>query len=54
MTEKQKYISAFLDGYFTENKLDYGMKYISKLNNAIDLAKKKWKKYKKQNKCQKP
>lgn len=45
-TEKQKYIGAFLDGYFAENKLDYGMQYISKLNNAIDLAKKKWKQYK--------
>lgn len=49
MTEKQKYIGAFLDGYFENNKLEYGMQYISKLNNAIDIAKKKWKQYKKQN-----
>lgn len=48
MTEKQKYITAFLEGYFKNNKLKYGMQYISKLNNAIDKAEKKWKKYKKQ------
>jgi len=48
MTEKEKYIGAFLDGYFAENKSKYGMQYISKLNNAIDLADKKWKQYKKQ------
>jgi len=47
MTDKQKYIGAFLDGYFSDKKVDYGMKYYSMLNNAIDVAKKKWKKYKK-------
>ena len=48
MTEKQKYIGAFLDGYFEKNKLKYGMQYISKLNNAVYLANIKWKQYKKQ------
>ena len=43
MTEKQKYIGAFLDGYFSDKKLKYGMQYISMLNNATDIAKKKWK-----------
>jgi len=46
MTEKQKYINAFLDGYFQNNKPKYGMQYISKLNNAVDKANKKWKQYK--------
>lgn len=48
MTEKQKYIGAFLDGYFENSKLEYGIHYISKLNNATDIAKKKWKQYKKE------
>lgn len=53
MTEKQKYIGAFLDGYFSDKKVDYGMQYYSMLNNAIDVAEKKWKKYKKQLKMKK-
>ena len=48
MTEKQKYIGAFLDGYFLDKKVKFGMQYYSMLNNAIDIAEKKWKKYKKQ------
>lgn len=48
MTEKQKYIGAFLDGYFADKNMDYGMWYFSVLNNALDLANKKWKQYKKQ------
>jgi hypothetical protein len=48
MTEKQKYIGAFLDGYFSDKKVEFGMSYYSMLNNAIDIAEKKWKKYKKQ------
>ena len=48
MTEKQKYIGAFLDGYFSDKKVEFGMQYYSMLNNAIDIAEKKWKKYKKQ------
>jgi hypothetical protein len=49
MTEKQKYIGAFLDGYFVDKKFaEYGMAYISELSNATKLAEKKWKKYKKQ------
>lgn len=48
MTEKQKYIGAFLDGYFSDKNIEYGMCYISMMNNALDIAKKKWKIYKKQ------
>ena len=51
MTEKQKYIGSFLDGYFSDKKVEFGMQYYSMLNNAIDIADKKWKKYKKQNIC---
>lgn len=45
---KKEYIGAFLDGYFAENKVEYGMSYFSILANAEELAEKKWKKYKKQ------
>ena len=48
MTEKQKYVGAFLDGYFAENKMEYGMIYFSLLLYAEELAQKKWKEYKKQ------
>ena len=48
MTEKQKYIGAYLDGYFSDKKVPYGMQYYSMLENAINEAEKKWKKYKKQ------
>ena len=48
MTEKQKYIGAFLDGYFSDKKVEFGMQYYSMLSNATDIAEKKWKKYKKQ------
>jgi hypothetical protein len=48
MTEKQKYIGAFLDGYFADKKIEFGMQYYSILNNAIKIAEKKWKQYKKQ------
>ena len=51
MTEKQKYIGSFLDGYFSDKKVEFGMQYYSILNNAIDIAEKKWKQYKKQNIC---
>ena len=51
MSEKQKYIGAFLDGYFSDKKVEFGMQYYSMLNNAIDIAEKKWKQYKKQNIC---
>ena len=43
MTEKQKYIGSFLDGYFSDKKVEFGMQYYSMLNNAIDIAEKKWK-----------
>jgi hypothetical protein len=48
MSEKEKYIGAFLDGYFFDKKVEFGMQYYSMLDNATDLAKKKWKQYKKQ------
>jgi len=47
MTPKQKYIVAYLDGYFSDKKVPFGMHYYSMLNNAIIKAKKQWKKYKK-------
>jgi len=47
MTEKEKYIGAYLDGYFSDKNTDYGMKYISMLNNAIEEAEIKYKDYKK-------
>ena len=48
MTEKEKYIGAFLDGYFVKSKLEYNFKYFEQLEEAEKLAKKKWKQYKKQ------
>lgn len=51
MTEKQKYIGAFLDGYFSDKKVEFGMQYYSMLSNAIDIAENMWKQYKKQNIC---
>ena len=43
MTEKQKYIGAFLYGYFSDKKLKYGLRYFLILENATKKAKKKWK-----------
>ena len=48
MTEKQKYIGAFLDGYFSDKELDYNLLYFNIRDKAEKLAKKKWKKYKNQ------
>lgn len=49
MTKKEKYIGAFLDGYFLDKEFkEYGIEYISALNIATEKAEKKWKKYKKQ------
>lgn len=45
---KRNYIGAFLDGYFAINKTEYGFKYFTELENATDLANRKWKEYKKQ------
>jgi len=45
MTAKDKYIGAYLDGYFSDKDLEYGMKYISMLNNAITEAEIKYKEY---------
>jgi len=47
MTAKDKYIGAFLDGYFADKKMLFGMKYYSSLNTALEIADKKWKLYKK-------
>ena len=48
MTEKQKYIGAFLDGYFLDKSYSYGFTYFNELREATKKAKKKWKQYKKQ------
>ena len=45
MTEKEKYIGAFLDGYFHDKELDYNLLYFKIRDKAEKLAKKKWKKY---------
>ena len=34
MTEKQKYIGAFLDGYFSDKTYSYGFTYFSALEKA--------------------
>tara|TARA_R110000868_G_scaffold99314_1_gene273392 strand:+ start:421 stop:573 length:153 start_codon:yes stop_codon:yes gene_type:complete len=47
MTPKEKYIAAFLDGYFAKKKVKYGMQYYSMLNDALEIAEKKWKKNRK-------
>ena len=52
MSEKQKYIGAFLEGYFSDKKVEFGMQYYSMLSNAIDIAENMWKQYKKQYKKQ--
>ena len=48
MTEKQKYIGAFLDGYFHDKELDYNLLYFKIRDKAEKKKKKKWKKYKNQ------
>ncbi len=49
MTEKEKYIGAFLDGYFIDKKFsEYNFDYIRALEDANKKAKKKWRQYKKQ------
>ena len=46
MTEKQKYISAFLEGYFLEKKIVvFGSKYYKMLDTAVEKAEEKWKQY---------
>ena len=45
---KEKYIGAFLDGYFHDKELDYNLLYFKIRDKAEKLAKKKWKKYKNQ------
>lgn len=46
MTEKQKYISAFLEGYFSEKKIVvFGSKYYKMLDTAVEKAEEKWKQY---------
>jgi hypothetical protein len=48
MTEKQKYIGAYLDGYFLDKKYYFGFTYFNELEKANKKAKKKYKQYKKQ------
>ncbi len=48
MTEKEKYIGAFLDGYFSDKCLNYGFTYFNQVEKAQKLANKKWRQYKKQ------
>jgi hypothetical protein len=48
MTEKQKYICAYLDGYFSDKKYSFGFTYFNQLGKATKKAKKKYKQYKKQ------
>lgn len=48
MTKKQKYINAFLDGYFSDKKEKYGMSYYNLLEKATKKADKKYKQYIKQ------
>jgi len=48
MTEKQKYIGAFLDGYFHDKELNYNLLYFKIREKAEKKAEKKWKQYKKQ------
>jgi hypothetical protein len=49
MTPKEKYIGAFLDGYFADKNFPhYNLHYIQALEEAEKKAKKKWKQYKKQ------
>jgi hypothetical protein len=45
---KQEYIGAFLDGYFSGKKLEYGFAYLDQLEKAEQLAKNQYKKYEKQ------
>jgi len=47
MSEKDKYIGAFLDGYFSDKKVKYGFKYFNMLDSATKEAEKRYKKYKK-------
>ncbi len=51
MTEKQKYIGAFLDGYFSDKNFDYGFAFFTHRKYAEKQAEKKWKQYKKQKLC---
>jgi hypothetical protein len=49
MKPKDKYIGAFLDGYFADKKIEeYSFQYFNQIEDAAKLAKKKWKQYKKQ------
>ena len=47
MTPKEKYIGAFLDGYFSDKEfINYGFAYFNEIEKAEKLAKNKWKQYK--------
>lgn len=47
MTAKEKYISAYLDGYFSDKEFkQYGIEYISALNIGTERAENNWKMFK--------
>lgn len=47
MTSKEKYIGAYLDGYFSDKEFkQYGIEYLSALNIATERAEKNWKMFK--------
>jgi len=48
MTKKEKYINAFLDGFFSDKNESYGMTYYHLLEEGTKKALKKYKQYKKQ------
>jgi len=49
MTEKQKYIGAYLDGYFSDKDMsEYNFDYLRRLTQATKEAKKSYKRYKEQ------
>lgn len=46
MTKKEIFIGAYLDGYFSDKKFDYGYSYFEALEKVTKEANKKWKEYK--------
>ena len=42
MTDEQKYIGAYLDGYFSDKKIKYGVAYFNELEKATKQSKKNY------------
>jgi hypothetical protein len=42
MTKKQKYISAYLDGYFSDKNIKYGFSYFNELDKTRKQAEKNY------------